>query len=69
MKYFVRDHCGGLKEAIETTKEITKEEFLTLLYHYHFYAYDHRTNELLWILEGMETMFHKYHVWLGIELD
>ena len=62
MKYYKKDHRGGLQEALETKKEITKEEFEKLLPMY--YAYDKRINCKRYILIDMEHKFKEYTIWL-----
>ena len=69
MKYYKMDHRGGLKEAIETRKEITEEEFNKLLPLYEFYAYDKRINCNRYILKDMEHNFKDYTIWLLKEVE
>lgn len=64
MKYYKMDHRGGLQEALETKKEITKEEFEKLLPMYKYYAYDKRINCKRYILKDMENNFKEYTIWL-----
>lgn len=64
MKYYKMEHRGGLKEALETRKEITKEEFEELLPMYEPYAFDKRINCQRYILKDMENNFKKYAIWL-----
>lgn len=64
MKYYTMEHRGGLKEALETKKEISKDEFEKLLPLYKFYAYDKRISCNRYILKDMEKNFKNYTIWL-----
>ena len=48
-----RDHRGGLKESLETSVEITEQEFKKLLNDkdndYHYYCFDDRCNQIIFI--------------------
>jgi len=69
LKYFKRDHRGGLKESLATQKYISKEQFNKLLNTnlYEFYAYDERVFQYLFILKDIEKNYKNYTVWIGIE--
>ena len=69
LKYFKREHRGGLKESLATQKYISKEDFNKLLdtNKYHFYAYDDRVFQYLFILKDMEKDYKNYTTWIGIE--
>lgn len=64
MKYYTMEHRGGLNEALETKKEISKEEFERLLPMYEKYAFDKRINCQRYILKDMENNFRNYTIWL-----
>lgn len=64
IKYYTMEHKGGLDEALQTKKEITREEFEKLLPMYEFYAIDKRINCNRYILKDMEKNFRNYTIWL-----
>lgn len=65
MTFGTRKHCGGLKESLKTSKEITKEEFISYIacLAWEYYGYDERVNQLLWI-----NLNYKDFQWLFIQL-
>lgn len=67
VKFYTMEHRGGLAEALETKKEISKEEFDKLLPMYKFYTYDKRINCNRYILKDMEKNFKNYTIWLLVE--
>ena len=68
IKYFKREHCGGLAESLATQKYISKKEFNELLPKYEFYAYDNRVFQYLFILRDIEKYFKKYTTYIGLEV-
>ncbi len=69
LKYFKREHRGGLKESLATQKYISLEQFNKLLdtNKYHFYGYDERVFQYLFILKDMQKDYKNYTTWIGIE--
>lgn len=69
LKFFKRDHRGGLKESLETQTYISQEQFNKLLDTnlYHFYCYDGRVYQYLFILKDMSKNYKNYTTWIGIE--
>ncbi len=69
IKFFKRDHRGGLKESLATKKYISQKDFNNLLNTnlYEFYAYDERVYQYLFILKDIENNYKKYTVYIGIE--
>lgn len=69
MTFYKMDHRGGLKESLETRKEISQEEFNYFLPNYEFYCYDARLNCFRFILRDMEKNFNDFTTWLllGVE--
>lgn len=69
LKFFTRDHRGGLKESLATQKYITQKQFNKLLNTnlYEFYAYDDRVFQYLFILKDIEHEYNNHTVWIGIE--
>lgn len=70
IKYFKRDHCGGLYESLQTQKYITKSQFNDLLTTglYEYYAYDTRVFQYLFILKDIEKNYKKYTTYIGLEV-
>lgn len=70
IKYFKRDHRGGLYESLQTQKYITKKEFNQLLTTglYEYYVYDTRVFQYLFILKDIEKYYKKYTVYIGLEV-
>lgn len=67
-KYYLMDHRGGLKEALETLEQINVDKFKKLHKKYTFYGYDDRIECLRFILDDIEH--DNSHVWLMIsQLD
>lgn len=64
----IRNHCGGLKESIETTKYITFNEWKSRFKDYSYYGFDIRVNQLLFILDDMQNK-HNIPTWLFIQLS
>ncbi len=65
MTFGTRKHCGGLEESLKTSKEITKENFIShiLSLEWEYYGYDERVNQLLWV-----NLNYKDFQWLFIQL-
>ena len=63
-KYYLMEHRGGLKEALETLEQISVEQFKKLHKKYTFYGYDERIDCLRFILDDMEH--DNSPVWLMI---
>ena len=49
MTFYKRDHKGGLRESLETSKEITREDFELAIKRCNYYGYDERIDQLLWL--------------------
>ena len=64
IKYFIRDHKGGLKESLETQVYITTSKFQEILAtgNYKYYAYDPRVQQDLW-----KNINNDQPMWLGVE--
>lgn len=67
--YYSMEHRGGLKESLETRKEITEEKFKwwTQYNHYEFYCYDNRINCLRFIKNKIDDGCDN-PTWLLIEV-
>lgn len=68
-KYGTREHCGGLKESIATSRYISEEKFKRLLPMYKYYGYDSRVSQFMFILRDIEKYYKQYKVWLFIEIS
>ena len=58
-KYCCAQHCGGLKECLDTENPITEEVFNKLVQSgvYKFYAFDQRINADRYLLVDLEHNF------------
>lgn len=50
--FYTMDQRGGLREAVETMKEITESEYKYLSAFYRYYCYDERIECLRYIYSG-----------------
>lgn len=64
MRFYTMDHRGGLNEALETRKLISKDSFNKLLKFYEFYCFDDRINSIRFIHRDIES---EYPTWLLLE--
>lgn len=59
-------HCGGLKECLETEKDINEAKFIEyyLSGKYEYYCYDNRIKAHRYLLKNMQKDHLKYPCWL-----
>lgn len=67
IRYFQRQHSGGLKESLATQKYISKSKFEDIVKNYDYYAFDERVNQILFIRKEMEKHIDE-PTWIGIEI-
>lgn len=60
--YGKRQHRGLLQDSLKTTVTISEQEFGELFADYHYYGFDKRCNQILFINTD------KVYTWLFIEL-
>lgn len=65
IKFGKRKHRGALKDSLKTAVIISEGEFFYCLPHYHFYAYDERCRQIMFISNDLE---HAEWSWLFIEI-
>lgn len=53
-RYGGRMHRGGLDESLKTTKYISQQDFEERLKDYHFYTFDSRCNQVIFIINDLE---------------
>ena len=63
--FYLMDHRGGLKEAVDTIQEITELQYKETYRDYEYYAYDERIECLRYIIKDLEHNY-KYPAWLLI---
>ena len=65
VKYGKREHRGGLKESLATSKYIDEYTFNRLVKKYDYYCVDERCNQIMFIAKDMSRKY----IWLFIEVE
>ena len=68
VKFFTMEHRGGLDEALETKKIISKDHFNNIVRFYEFYHCDNRINCIRFMHKDFPNN-GDYPTWLCIELS